>query len=205
MILNATQTELLQAFAPDIFLEISINEIAQRLKKHYRVVRVNLNTLVKGSILKSRPVAGARLISINLMNPVTGSVMTHVEESMGNEHLFHALPQAQNLITSARELGPFFCLGMFGSYAKNTQKKGSDIDLFLICPKEQVKTYQNLINQFPAIQDRIDWNVFSDEEFRKGLKAKGTLVYKEIAKNKLLLSGGAIFYNIIEEAGTIED
>ena len=67
-----------------------------------------------------------------------------------------------------------------------------------------VKKYTNLINDFPAIQELIHWNVFTIEEFKEGVKAKGTLVYKEIVKNKRIIKGAELFYNIVAEVGTIE-
>ncbi len=95
-------------------------------------------------------------------------------------------------------------MGIFGSYASRMQKKGSDIDFFVICPKEYVKKYTSLINNFPAIQELVHWSVFSIEEFKEGLRSKGTLVYKEIVKNKRIIKGAELFYDMMTEVGTIE-
>ncbi len=78
------------------------------------------------------------------------------------------------------------------------------MDIFIICEPSKLKQYQQVIHQFPTVEDLVDWNVFTMEEFKKGLKTKGTLVYKEILRNKMILHGTTIFYNLIAEVGAIE-
>jgi len=76
--------------------------------------------------------------------------------------------------------------------------------MFLLCGKSSVKEYEALIKDFPAIEDRIHWNVFSFDEFSEGLKGKGTLVYKEIAKNKRIIAGAEAYYCLLAEVGSID-
>ena len=201
--LRPTEIRIMELFINNIFLELSINAIAKRIDRHYRVVRVNILSLLNKNIVKSTELAGARVISLNMKQPNFGMYMGYIEESYAYEKIFKILPQIDDIIAKAREISPFFCLGVFGSYADNTFRKGSDIDVFLICNKNDEKIYQNMIRQFPAIEDMLHWNVFSSDEFSKGLKAKGLNVYKEIIKNKIILKDSDIFYNIIAEAGEI--
>jgi predicted nucleotidyltransferase len=204
MYLTTTETEILELFVNNIYLELSINSIAKKLKKHYRVVRVNVLSLIKKNLLNSKDLAGARIISLNIKDVFLAIYMPYAEEASSFDEIFEILPQVSDIIKKAREISSFFTLGIFGSYAENTQKKGSDIDFFLICHKDYHKKYTNMINQFPAIQELIHWNVFTIEEFKEGLKAKGTLIYKEIVKNKRIIKGAELFYNIVAEVGTIE-
>jgi predicted nucleotidyltransferase len=204
MNLTTTETEILELFVNNIYLEISINSIAKKLKKHYRVVRVNVLSLIKKNILSDHELAGARIISLNIKDISLATYMSYAEEALSFDEIVKILPQVDDMIKKAREISPFFILGIFGSYAENTQKKGSDIDFFLICHKDNVKKYTNMINQFPAIQELVHWNVFTIEEFKEGLKAKGTLIYKEIVKNKKIIKGAESFYNMIAEVETVE-
>ena len=204
MQLTTTETKIMELFVNNIFLELSINTIAKRLGKHYRVIRVNVLSLLKKNLLKSTDLAGAKVISLNLKDVTLPMYMPHIEEVSSYNKVFRVLPQIGDIIKKAEEISSFFCLGVFGSHANNTQKKGSDIDFFLICPSSHIKKYRLLINEFPAIEELIDWNVFSEEEFKKGLKTRGVLVYKEIAKNKRIIKGAGLFYSLIAEVGSIE-
>lgn len=187
----------------NIYLEISINSIAKKLKKHYRVVRVNVLSLIKKNLLNSQDLAGARIISLNIKDVFLAIYMSCAEEVSSFDEIVKILPQVDDIIKKAREISPFFILGIFGSYAENTQKKGSDIDFFLICHKDNAKKYINMVNQFPAIQELVHWNVFTIEEFKEGVKTKGILIYKEIVKNKRIIKGAELFYNMMAEVGTI--
>ena len=77
--------------------------------------------------------------------------------------------------------------------------------MFVLCSTAEVKKFKSVIAQFPAIEDMIDWNVFSFDEFRRGLKEKGILVYKEVAHNKLIVHGAELFYSFLSEVGSIEN
>ncbi len=205
MRLTKSETKILELFINNIFLETSINNIAKTLKKHYRVIRVNILNLLKKNIVKSTDLAGAKVISLNIDETTMPSYMAYVEEIYSYNQLFKHLPHIDDIIKKAREISPCFCLGIFGSYVKNIQKKDSDIDMFLICSSSKLKEYESLINQFPSLEDKIHWNVFTIDEFKQGLKTKGTLVYKEITKNKSIIRGAELFYNLIAEVGKIED
>lgn len=204
MNLTPTETEILELFANNIYLELSINSITKKLKKHYRVIRVNVLSLIKKNLLKDHDLAGARIISLNLKMAIFGTYMAYVEEASSFERIYKVLPQVDDIIKKAREISPFFTLGIFGSYAENTQRKGSDIDFFLICHKEHQKKYVSMINEYPVIQDLVHWNVFNNEEFKEGIKTKGLFVYKEIVRNKRIIKGAEFFYNMIAEVGNIE-
>jgi predicted nucleotidyltransferase len=201
MHLTITETEILRLFVNNIYLELSINSIAAKLKKHYRVVRVNVLSLIEKDLLNSQDLAGARIISLNLKGIALAMYMPYAEETSSFEEISKVLPQVDDIMKKAREISPSFVLGIFGSYAEDMRKKGSDIDFFLLCHKDSLKKYTNMINEFPAIQDVVHWNVFAIEEFREGVRTKGTLVYKEIVKNKRIILGAEIFYNVI---GSIE-
>lgn len=199
MYLTETEIKILGLFGNDIYLELSINAIAKSLGKHYRVIRVNVLSLVKKQLLVSMDLAGAKIISLNLKGGVLSMYMPYVEEISSYNKLFKLLPQIGDIATRARQIYPMFCLGVFGSYASGTQKKGSDIDLFIICPDGYIKKFKNMVNDFPAIQDMLHWNVFGIEEFREGINSQGTLIYREIAANKMIIKGAELFYNLIAE------
>jgi predicted nucleotidyltransferase len=204
MYLTTTETEILELFVNNIYLELSINAIANKLNKHYRVVRVNILSLIDKRVLQSQKLAGARIISLNRKGINLAWYIPYVEEASTFDKVFRIMPQVEDVIKKAREISPSFVLAIFGSYADNTQKKGSDIDFFLLCPKEYQRKYSRLIHEFPSIEERVHWNVFTFDEFIEGLSAKGTLVYKEILKNKRILAGGEVFYHMIAQVGTIE-
>ena len=92
---------------------------------------------------------------------------------------------------------PFFIVLVFGSYAKDTMSKKSDIDLCIISDDE-VKT-KELISKFKLIPITLDIQTFSTKEFESMIKTKEANVGKEIIKNNIILYGIENYYNLISK------
>jgi len=94
---------------------------------------------------------------------------------------------------------PFFICLVFGSYAKGNPRKGSDLDLCIITNDEKIK------NEIEEIADITPFDihclVFSSDEFIKMLKTTEFNVGKEIVKNRIILKGIEMFYELINHAG----
>ena len=73
-------------------------------------------------------------------------------------------------------------VGVFGSYAKGTQKKDSDIDLFIIGEK----TSQDYATKAKVYDLNISIKYFSPKEFKDLLKKKNPLI-REIIENHITL------------------
>ncbi len=91
---------------------------------------------------------------------------------------------------------PFFICLIFGSYAKGTERKGSDLDLCIITDNEKVKEEAgNIIDTTPL---EIHLLEFTTMEFIKMLKTREFNVGAEIVKNKIILKGIELFYEMIK-------
>ncbi|RLE41118.1 hypothetical protein DRZ77_00005, partial [Candidatus Woesearchaeota archaeon] len=90
---------------------------------------------------------------------------------------------------------PFFICVVFGSYAKGTARKGSDLDLCVITNEEKVDREINTILDITPFE--IHYLKFSSDEFIKMLKTTEFNVGKGIVKNKIILKGIEEFYELI--------
>ncbi len=91
---------------------------------------------------------------------------------------------------------PFYCLILFGSFANNTNKKGSDIDLCLITDDQKTnRDVKALVNITPL---NIHLQEFSSEEFRSMLKSKEFNVGNEIVKNNIVFHGLEQFFAMVD-------
>ncbi len=106
----------------------------------------------------------------------------------------------KNFLIIAKNLSslnfPFIAL-LFGSYARGTVQKGSDIDLLIICEKNRKEKIRETIDLFPL---DIHLNIFSFEDFMKMLKTKEFNVTLEAVKNNVILVGIEDYYRLIENA-----
>ena len=96
----------------------------------------------------------------------------------------------------------FFIFIITGSYANNTQKKSSDIDVAIVCDDsfEPKKIYAELRHECMLNIPPIHLYTFKKSEFLNMLLDVKANYGKEIAKNNLILSGGKEYYKIVSEA-----
>ena len=92
---------------------------------------------------------------------------------------------------------PFIAL-IFGSYAKGTETKNSDIDLMVICENSRDKEIQRTISLFP--QD-IHLITLTSEEFHSMANSKEFSVVAEAISNNIILIGIEDYYRMLENVG----
>lgn len=92
---------------------------------------------------------------------------------------------------------PFIAL-IFGSYAKGTESKNSDIDLMVICENIRDKEIQRTISLFP--QD-IHLITLTSEEFHSMANSKEFSVVAEAISNNIILIGIEDYYRMLENVG----
>lgn len=96
----------------------------------------------------------------------------------------------------------FFVFIITGSYANNTQKKDSDMDIIVICDDsyKPKRIYAELKQESAMNIPPIHLYVFKKSEFLGMLLDKKANYGKEAARNNLILWGGQEYYKIISEA-----
>lgn len=93
----------------------------------------------------------------------------------------------------------FFILTVFGSYAKGTETKNSDIDLLLIVPSK------DKVNSFEAALEKIytkikkDVTIVTTQEFIEMIKSNKFNVGNEAKKYHILLYGAEQWYSLIKK------
>ncbi|MEK6918365.1 MAG: nucleotidyltransferase domain-containing protein [Nanoarchaeota archaeon] len=89
---------------------------------------------------------------------------------------------------------------VFGSYAKGTQRKDSDLDIaILVENKKEVSTAKAVMESIKLRELLpVHYQVFSNDEFTKMLKHELENVGKEIARNQLIFYNPASFYSLIK-------
>lgn len=87
---------------------------------------------------------------------------------------------------------------IFGSYAKGTSSKSSDIDLMVIGEKNREKEIERIISLLPL---DIHFVFFTYEEFLSMAQSKEFSVVLEAIKRNIILIGIEDYYRLIENVG----
>jgi predicted nucleotidyltransferase len=152
--------EILKLFIKGKNIFFHGREIARRLRKNQKTISKNLLKLENENILYSEQRGKNKYYYLNFENPLLDEVIALVELNKkknfleNNMVLFDALKELEENCQGI--------LLVFGSYAKNTQKKDSDIDLFLIGNIKNLeyikKSYGLNIHLIKSTKDKFDLN-----------------------------------------------
>lgn len=175
--------------------ELNILKISKALKKDYKNVYSIVKRLEKKSLIKIEPFGQSnRIRFISQVHPLIFKVEhDRRKELLKDKNLAVMLNDFKNMIKSK-----YFILLIFGSYAKRTQTKNSDIDLIFIVPDGKEELFEKNINRAAkSLPLPIHHLVFSENQFLEMINAKESNVGKEALNNNIILYGIETYYEMI--------
>ena len=175
--------------------ETNIASLAKKCKKDYKTIYTIIKRLEKKNLLSLTRFGQSWKINLRSRpHPLLFEAeYLRQQQILKNKNL--------NMIVKYFKEGlktPFFILLLFGSYAKHTQTKQSDIDLFFIHPDTDTHFEKKVMNITSLIPLKLHLNVYSETEFRSMKKSKETTVGSEVIKNNMILYGIETYYHLIQ-------
>ncbi|MBI5881320.1 nucleotidyltransferase domain-containing protein [archaeon] len=194
MIEMKSQPKIIKFFADHKDEHFSINSVAKFLKLNYRIAFEEIKKLESDETLAVKKFGNTNQCSFNYhFNEKVLTVENEKRDSLLKNKDIKAL--YDRLIGLKN---PFFICLVFGSYAKGSQTKHSDIDLCIITDNEEVKRKaEQIIRTLPL---KIHLLSFTTKEFASMLKTTDQNVGKEIVKNNIILKDVESFYEMVNYA-----
>ena len=199
--LTKNQVKILKVFKEDIFKELTFKEIKQKSKqKSNNIPSIALNEFKKLDLVQSRKTADVTAYTLNLSNNLTFAYLNLINEIdvLNNKNIPKKIMQElQDRISKHTD---FFTLLIFGSYAKGTQTKKSDLDIAVIVESEETK--KEITPFIETIKRRelikIDYYIFTEKEFLEMLTNEEQNVGKEIYRANLIYYGLIEYYMLVK-------
>ncbi len=175
--------------------ELSIADLSKLTKKDYKTTHTIVKRLEKNKLLTLQQFGKSYKV---ILNSVAQPLIFEAEYARREEIL-----QDKNL----RVMLDYFKKGLktslyilliFGSYAKKTQTKHSDIDLFFIAPDADKDFEKKVLNTAQLIPLKLHVNVFSESEFIAMKKSREHTVGSEVIKNNIILYGIESYYELLQ-------
>lgn len=197
--LTKTQNKILSFLLRNTEEQATIRGIARRLRKSYTLVYNNLANLEKRGLIRKHNVPPAKVITLHEFAPAYFFI--DIELKIRKEFL-RKNPWVEvmlnDAISSTKNL--FFILIVFGSYAKGTQTKKSDIDLLVIIQaKDHMKNIENSINKaYTKVKKNVI--IVDVNDFMEMISHPNALnVGNEAKKHHVILYGVEQYYQIIKD------
>lgn len=170
----------------------TIRELSKHIQADYRITHTATKKLIEKNILLFRTVGKSTLCEIN--PNYYGAEIYNAEDQRREKILKDDnLRQLYKEIMGKATTSLFICL-LFGSYAKGTQTKHSDIDLLFITNEKQFEEQLSTILSTIPLKTHI--LVFSEKEYKRMQHAKEGNVIKEAMKNNIILYGVEQYYKL---------
>lgn len=179
------ELEVLRLYTQDYKSQFYLREISRTIKFPLKNVQNILSSLEKAGILKSSLRGKNKYFYLNLDKVQTKLILLQTE--IYKTLLFlEKYPLFKTFLKKVTTQTPII---VFGSFAKFTADKDSDLDLILIQKKQEKLPGHLLPYKVHAI-------ILSEESFRKALEKQETLI-KEVETNHLILNNHSFYVNVI--------
>ncbi len=192
--ITRTQEGILKLLLDEPDSRFSIRGIARGLSKSYTLVYHNVQDLCKRGVLVKESLPPAQMISLNEQAPL--NVVIDVErkrrEAFFEKHRWIALYMKDVLRTAGT---PFFVLLVFGSYAKGTQAKDSDLDVLVIASKNDA--LETVARQYTRVKKNVI--IVDVQDFLEMVRNPNVLnVGNEARKHHIILYNAETYYQILQ-------
>ncbi len=194
--LTPTQEQILANLISYPENQLTISGTAITLGKSYTLTYNNIVELEKKQIVKLQDVPPAKVVLLNEFAPI--DVLIDVELKRKKEFLQKnkwVQIMLQDILSYTKNY--FFILLVFGSYAKGTQTKKSDIDLLIIVQdKHDIKKIENAIRKVYT-QVKKGVNVVDVSDFKEMVRNTNELnIGNEAKKHHIILYGVENYYQL---------
>jgi hypothetical protein len=177
------ELEVISLFRGDYKARFYLREISKLSKLPLKTCQNTLTNLEKAKILKSKIEGKNKYFSLNLENIKTKSYLQQAEIYQTDLFL-EKYPQFKMFLKSLKTTAPII---VFGSFAKFTADKNSDLDLLIITDKELNLPFHLL----PFKPHQIN---MPEKMFLKAIDKQEDLI-KEIEENHIILNNHSFYIN----------
>jgi predicted nucleotidyltransferase/biotin operon repressor len=201
------QDKILRLFYDDVRAEFTINELATKTDISYSYVHRQVEELKDKGILIVNQHTNRKYCKPNYNNPEVRVGFVKISDQIAKDFLKKRdkiFFIAEKLISILPKKTDFNLLSvvLFGSMAKGTDFKKSDMDLFILVPSKT--KYDEIVDMECAALSKgfgVEINPIISEpsNLLTMLKDKEENVGKEIIKNKIILFGAEKFWELVLE------
>lgn len=186
---------------------LTILEISKILKIGYDPAYKHITEMNKQNIITINKVGNAKQCSLNIKNDKCRNLLQEADLSK-IESIYGENPKIKNILETLKAkltekyIADIHSIILFGSYAKNTAVKSSDIDiLFIVTDLKNKQLREDIERECSAFEYshniRLSQIITDIAEFRKMLIAKELNVGKEAREYGISLYGSEKFWRIV--------
>jgi predicted nucleotidyltransferase len=175
---------------------VNILGMAKAIKMNYKNAFDIVKRLEKEKIITLKKFGASNKVELNkIVHPlIFETEYLRRNEILRNKNLFVMLDNIKKGLDSS-----LYILLLFGSHAKKTQTKNSDIDIMFIMPDGNEEKLEKKVHQIIKLMPLpIHQLTFSESQFFDMINVKEFNVGKEAMKNNIILFGIENYYEMLQ-------
>ncbi len=187
MVKNLTKYDVLVPFTS--FESYHLRELGRFFGKHHYTVSKHISVLVREKIIKMEKRGRENIFHLNSSNPLTLKYL-EVAENIKLISFLNELPdKPRSLFHDVLSLNGCDMCVLFGSYAKKTYRRQSDVDLLIIPSPKKFKETENELKMIGRRWGMILSPIYLTwKDFRLNLMEKNETI-TEVIRNHICFSG----------------
>ena len=202
-----TVMKIMKLFRMNLDKDFSILEISKKLHIGYRPAYNHIQELKQQKLINLKKVGSSSQCALNLKNELCRNFLEVIDITR-KEALFEKNNKLKNVIEILTSkltddiIGKIHSIVLFGSYAKNTAGKTSDVDILVIVADIKDTNSREVIERecasFQISHNTHIGPLITDvKEFKKMLLSKELNVGKEVKEYGIALYGSELFWRVM--------
>lgn len=177
---SRTRTRILTLFLLNPDEELFVREICRKISENINAVRRELSNLEDLGFLKSEKKGNMKYYSVNKKFPIYPELKSIVLKAEGVSMILKDILKREEGIKLAF---------IYGSFASGEERKGSDLDLFLVGDADEDEIIKNLFQVEERLSREINYALFSEEEFHKRQKEDDPFIKNVLKEPRIIIKG----------------
>ena len=186
----------MEAVLPQPFKTYSVKRLSEIIKSSYALTYDSVQTLLEKKMIKAEKIGNSLACQLNLSaesQSLAISSLTYSSKLLDKVRFGFVIDEIKDKLADS-----IYILLLFGSLAKGTATKKSDIDLlFVVQNKEDVEKTKKLIKSvLSSTNIKVEFDVITAEWLIKMFDEKNT-VGREVLEASVVLHGAEQYYSLV--------
>ncbi|MBF0523421.1 MAG: nucleotidyltransferase domain-containing protein [Candidatus Omnitrophica bacterium] len=181
---TANQLQILAVLAEHPEREFYLSELGALIGKHPGVFQKGINALEREGWVTSTRRGNQRLFRVNAKHPLLKEMKALIRKSIGAEALLKSIVNNMPEVKTAL---------IYGSYAKESMRADSDIDLLVVA--NDLKVEDSLVGELSkvekSLQRDVNYKIYEQKDFKQRRKQKDPFLSEVLSDKHIILKGDA--------------
>jgi len=196
--LTSCEQKIMDVVLPQPFKIYSIKEISKLIKSSYALTHESIKSLLNKKMIKAKKIGNSLACQLNLSvdsQLLAISSLIHSQKFLNKVRFGFVIDDIKNKLNDL-----IYIMILFGSYAKGTATKKSDIDLLFVVQNEQdiEKTRKKIKSVLSSTNIKVEFEIITTEWLIKMFEERHS-VGREVLEGSIILHGAEQYYTLVKD------